>query len=256
MTSGAVSSIGGAQGVLQTTVTDRIGDVEVAVSGKPSLSQIPVGSALWYSINDDEDATFLRSSLSFGSASGTSSGGGSTASAHTHGLGVVPDYQPAGNGSDFLEIGYIRAAKDRTYTQVGFITGNSSTFAGITGAYVGVFYCDPTTGNLTLLNTASATTNLASSITTTNTEQRFSLGYTITASQNDIFAVGVLQVTSLFQTCASLMRTSLTDISPPATQFPRKNYCYAGAYTAVPSSITESSLNYSASTKLPFYVLR
>lgn len=225
-------------------------------NSKPSITQIPVGSALWGSINSNEDSTFPRASLNFGSASGTSSGGSSTAAPHTHGLGVTPDYKPAGNGADTIEIGYIRCTMDRTYTIAGFITGGSATWAGITHAFLGVYLVDPTTGNLTLLNPTSAAVDISSSITTANTEQRFSLGYTINAHQGDIFAVALLQVTSVVQTCASLMQTSLTDISPPVVQFPRKNYCYVASQTSMPSTITESSLNYGSSTKIPFMVLR
>lgn len=236
----------------QSTATSAL----AVATGKPSISQIPVGSALWAAINNDEDSTFPRSQLSFGAASGTSSGGSTTANPHTHGLGAVPDYKPAGNGNDFLEIGYIRTAKDRSYTTIGFITGNSATWAGINAAYVGVFSVNTTTGALTLLNTATATTDISGSITTTNTEQRFSMGYTINAHQNDVYAVGLLQVTSAIQTCASLMKTTLTDLNPPVVQYPRKNYCYYGSTTTIPSTIAESNLNYSASDKLPFYVLR
>ena len=51
--------------------------------------------------------------------------------------------------------------------------------------------------------------------------------------------------------------TKITRIEPPSTQYPRKNYCYTNSNSgALPTSIAESNLNYSASTKLPFYVLR
>lgn len=243
----------------QSTATAAQSSATAAMAvatGKPSLTQIPIGSTLWASLGIGEDATFLRTSLSFGSASSSSSGGSSTASAHTHPLGAIPQYQPAGNGSNTIEIGYIRASRDRTYTTAGFITGGSATFAGITGAYLGVFFVNPTTGALTLLNTTSAATNIASAITTTNTQQSFSLGYTISASQGDTFAVALLQVTSILQTCASLMDTTLTALGASSSAVvPQANYCYASPYTAMPSSIAAAALNYGASTKLPFYFL-
>lgn len=230
-------------------------NAQATADSKPSITQIPIGSDLWKSINSDEDSTFPRANLNFGSSDYTSSTDG-TSGTHSHDLDQTPDYQPAGNGSDFLEIAYIRASRTRTYDTMGFITGGSATWAGISGAYVGIYSVDSATGNLTLLNTVSASTDISSAITTANTEQRLSLGQTISATQGEIFAVGVLQVTSALQTCASLMKTTLTDIDPPSVQYPRKNYCYSGGYTAVPTSITESNLNYSASDKLPFYVLR
>lgn len=226
---------------------------QATADSKPGITQIPISSTLWGSINNDEDSTFPRSQLTFGAASSTASASGDS---HSHSLNSIPQYQPSGNGGDTLEIAYIRCTRDRTYTTAGFITGGSATFAGITGAYIGVFKVNTSTGALTLLNTTSAAIDVSTSITTQNTEQRFALGMTITAHQNDVYAVGVLQVTSIFQTCASVLKTTLTDIAPPVTQYPRKNYCYAGSYTSIPSTIAESSLNYGSSTKLPFYVLR
>ncbi|MBF6060502.1 hypothetical protein IU500_06890 [Nocardia terpenica] len=230
---------------------------QTAVASKPGISQVPIPSTLWGSFGNDEDATFPRSQLSFGAAGNTASASGGSTGAHSHALNIVPDYQPAGHGSNYLEIGYIRTTRDRTYSQVGFITGSSATWAGITAAYIGVYRVDPATGNLTLVNPDSAARNLAGEITTQNTEQRFDLATTLNAKQNDIWAVGVLQVTNLLQTCASIMQITLTDlIPPPGTGFPRKNYCYAGPYGSIPASIPEPDLKYDQSTKLPFYVLR
>lgn len=251
----ATAAAATAQSTANTAQTTATSAMAVA-TGKPSLTQVPVGSTLWTSLGTGEDATFPRANLSFGSASSSSSGGSSTAAPHTHPLSSVPQYQPAGNGSNTIEIGYIRASRDRTYTNAGFITGGSATFAGITGAYLGVYYVNPSTGALTLLNTSSATTNISGSITTTNTQQTFSMGYTINANQGDIFAVALLQVTSLVQTCASLMDTTLTTLAASSSGVvPQANYCYASSYTSMPSSISVGSLNYGASTKLPFYFL-
>lgn len=257
--SGWASTLEGNVTTAQSTATAAQSTATSAMAvanGKPSLTQIPIGSALWNSLGSGEDSTFPRASLSFGSASSSSSGGSSTAAPHTHPLGSIPQYQPAGNGSNTIEIGYIRASRDRTYTNAGFITGGSATFAGISGAYLGIFFVDPTTGNLTLLNTTSAATNIASSITTTNTQQSFAMGYTISAHQGDIFAVALLQVTSVLQTCASLMDTTLTTLGASSSSvIPQANYCYAAGYTAIPSTLAASALNYGASTKLPFYFL-
>lgn len=228
----------------------------VVANGKPSMEQIPLISSLWLSINDDEDTTFPRANLSNGAAPSTSSGG-SSGSSHSHNLGAIPDYQPAGNGNNFVELAFIKASRTRSYTSVGFITGNAQTFAGISAAYIGVYLVNPTTGALTLLNTSSATTDIKSSITNINTEQRFNLGVTINATQGQVFAVGLLQKTSYLQTCASVVMTKITNIEPPSTQYPRKNYCYTTSNSgALPTSIAESNLNYGSSNKLPFYVLR
>lgn len=251
----ATAAAATAQSTANTAQTTANSAMAVA-TGKPSLSQVPINSSLWSSLGSGEDSTFPRANLSFGSASSTSSGGDSSGGSHTHPMSSVPQYQPAGNGADTIEIGYIRASRDRTYTNVGFITGGSATFAGISGAYLGVYYVNPSTGALTLLNTGTATTDLSSSITTTNTQQTFAMGYTINANQGDTFAVALLQVTSLLQTCASLMDTTLTTLGASnSSVIPQANYCYVASQTSMPATIAASSLNYSASTKLPFYFL-
>lgn len=220
---------------------------------KPNFSQVPLGSALSKAISPNEDVTFARASLNGGAASSVASGSGP--GFHTHNLNVTPEYQPAGFGSNFLEIGYIRAERDRTYTQVALITGSAITWAGISALYLGVWSVNPTTGALTLLNVGTAGTDRKSSLSATSSQYVFPLGMTIHAAQNDVLAVGALQVTSIFQSCSSLLCSTLTDISGTTVQYPRKQYCYAGPYTSLPSTIAESSLNYTASNKLPFYAL-
>lgn len=233
-----------------------VDQVESPLDSKPGLSQIPIGSPLWQSIISNEDSTFPRSQLSFGAASSTSSGG-SGENSHSHSLRSIPDYKPAGNGNANVEIGYIITPRDRTYTEVGFITGNAVTALGIQAFHIGVFSVDRATGNLTLLNPLSAAMNFREQMGSTNTEYRFNIGTVLTAKQGDIFAVGLLQVTNAFQTCNSLMCTTLTDITPPAVVYPRKNYCWYGpSSSGIPATIAESRLDYGHSDKLPFYVLR
>ncbi|MFI8976927.1 hypothetical protein ACIGO9_28875 [Nocardia asteroides] len=229
--------------------------VEDPLATKPSLSQVPVGSPLWQSIIASEDSTFPRSQLTYGAASTTSSGG-SGENSHSHRLGATPQYKPAGNGGCTIEIGYITAPRDRTYSEVGFITGDAVTFLGIQAFYLGVFRVDLTNGALTLLNPISAAMNFQNAMGATNTEYRFNLGTTITAKQGDVFGVGTLQVTNGFQTCSSLMATTLTDMNPPVAMFPRKNYAWYGSTTSIPATIEESRLDYRNSDKLPFYVMR
>ncbi|MFE7797051.1 hypothetical protein [Nocardia sp. NPDC057440] len=230
-------------------------EVKDPLNAKPDVQEIPINSAMWNTMDQREQPTFPRTQLISGTASGTASGGAGDGS-HTHSLNRIPDYQPSGNGNDYLEIGFIRIQKNCTFTHAGFITGDSATFAGVNGCYLGVYRMQ-SNGDLTLLNTSSATSNLQSSITTQNTEHIFNLGITRNALQDEIYAVGILQDTGLFQTAASLMCTRVTDLSRPTSGlYPRKAYAYAGIYSAMPSSISEASLNYSGSTKLPFFYLR
>ncbi|MBF6133521.1 hypothetical protein IU501_10970 [Nocardia otitidiscaviarum] len=246
---------GGILGAFEHTQDTLHDEYNQPISEKPGVQEIPMNSVLWQTMDPREHSTFPRAQLMGGAAAGTASGG-SGDNSHSHSLNRVPDYQPSGNGSDYLEIGFIRIPKDCTLYQAGFITGDSQTFLDVAGAYLGVFRMDPVTGDLTLLNTDSATLNIKSSITNTNTEHRFTLGLDIEALQDEIYAVGVLQDTTLIQTAASIMCTRMTDLYRSETAYPRKNYAYAGTYASIPATIAESSLRYDSSTKLPFFYLR
>ncbi|MGW4240897.1 hypothetical protein [Nocardia sp. NPDC004722] len=249
MTGGVKKSYADARSAMKQNVDDPLSD-------KPSLSQVPMGSPLWASMGKGEDTTFPRSLLTFGAASATSSGGGGNGS-HSHSLRSVPDYQPAGHGSSFLEMGFIQAQRDRTYTEVGFITGDSITAFGITAFYIGVFRVDPANGNVSLLNPISAKVDMRGSFGATNTEYRFNLGTSITAKQGDVFGVGLIQVTVTGQTCSSFLCITQNNIQPAAGQpWPRAGYCWSGGYREMPTFIEEKYLSYKDSNKVPFYVLR
>lgn len=252
MSGGVVGAFEG----LQDTAHD---EYNTPISLKPDVEEVPIDSTMWHTMTPKEQASFPRANLVKLVNSATASGGSGT-TAHTHSISQfasIPDYQPSGNGSDYLELAFIRITKDVSFTHAGFITGDNATFLDVTGAYVGVFRMNSSTGNLTLLNTSTAGTNIKSFITNKNTEHIFSLGGTFSAAQNEVIAVGVLQDTTSIQTAASLMCTRITDLSRDSGGiYPRKAYAYAGTYSSIPSSITESALNYSASTKLPFFYLR
>lgn len=225
------------------------------INSKASLTAVPINSPLWHSMTRNEESTFPRSTLNFGAASATS-GGGSGESAHSHNLSRVPDYQPSGNNTDYLEIGFIRISVDSSTSKVGFITGDSNTFAGITGAYLG-FFRQESNGSLTRLN-GNHTSNFKSSITQQNTEFVFDLDVTVDMLQGEVYAIGIIQDTSIIQTAASLMRTTQTDLNRAASgQYPRKGYAYAGPYNTglIPGTIAETSLGFDASTKIPFYFI-
>lgn len=126
------------------------------------------------------------------------------------------------------------------------------TALGVNGFYAAIYSVNLTTGNLTLLANSG---NLSSSVGATNTEWKFALGTTITAHQGDILAGCILQVTSITQTCNSLLCQTISTLTPPAGQYPQRQYAYAGAYSTPPSSITQATLNYTASNKVPFIAL-
>jgi hypothetical protein len=224
----------------------------------PNVQQVPVQS-LAVSIDPNEQTTISRSSLMYGAASSTSSAGSSTASAHSHPLSQIPQYVPSGGGNDMLELGYIRILQNKILTQVGFGTGGSNTFAGIAAARLGIYKMDPITGDLTLMTPALATTDIKASVTTQNKEFRFGLGLKMNSLQGDVFAVGMCQQTGFGQNCASLLCQTVTSVTNPSSQFPRRLYGYVDLTSAsgvLPSTISEASINYGASNKIPFYVLQ
>lgn len=237
-------------------LTGWFNDEHDALLAKPDVTEIPINSPLWRTMSPDEESTFPRSTLNFGAASGTSSGG-SGDNSHSHSLSQVPDYQPSGNGNNYAEIGFIRIEKDGWINATGLITGNSATFAGIGAAYVGLYKQDPVTGALTLMNTTVSGTDRKSSMTSANTESAFSTGATpFEVAQDEIWAVAVLQITSIIQTPGSLMRTTQTNLNRATTSYPRKQYAYAGTYSSLPATIAESALHYDQSNKVPFFYLR
>lgn len=238
-------------------LADSLNSTNNTAESKPDIEDLAVFNPLSNGINLDEDTTFDRSQLSFGSASGTS-GGGSGDSTHSHSLGRIPDYQPAGGGADMMEIAFIRARKTRTYTQVGFATGDAATMFDIEGAFLGVYSMNPTTGLLTLLTPALATSNIKGSVTTANKEFRFPMGVTINAQQGQIFAVALCQKTGILQNCASLLCSTATQITNPNGEFPAKPYGYrdlSGVGGVLPATLEHADINFGSSTKLPFFVL-
>lgn len=251
---------GGVMGAFEHVQDTTHEEITIPLDGKPDVQEVPIDSTLWHTMNQKEQATFPRADLvrAVRNRSESTSGDGF----HSHPIQqyvAIPDYQPSGNNTDYLELGFIRISKDCQFSHAGFITGDSATFLDVLGAYLGVFKMNPTTGDLTLLNTATRTQNLKSFITTTNTEHIFNLGGVFTALQNEVFAVGVIQDTSVVQTAASLMCNRITDLNrDTSTARPRKAYAYAGPYETglIPLTIPESSLGWNASNKLPFFYLR
>lgn len=238
-------------------LADSLNQTNTTAESKPDVEDLAVFNPLSNGINLDEDTTFDRSQLSFGAASGTSSGGSGDTS-HSHTLGRIPDYQPAGGGSDMMEIAFIRARKTMTYTQVGFATGDSATMFDIQGAFLGVYSMNKTTGLLTLLTPALASADIKGSVTTANKEFRFPMGVTINAQQGDIFAVALCQKTGPLQNCASLLCSTATQITNPNGEYPSKPYGYrdlSGVGGVLPATLNHSDINFGASTKLPFFVL-
>ncbi|RBO82058.1 hypothetical protein [Nocardia puris] len=248
---------GGVLGAFEHTQEKLHDEYNVPISERPTFTQTPINTAMWTTMDPREHATVPRSQLIHGTASQT--GSSSSSSTHVHNLNRIPDYQPAGNNADWAEIGFIRIQRDADLRYVGFMTGDSATFLGINAAYLGVYSVNQDTGLLTLLTPTLAAMDIQDLVTDQNTETRFDLGITIEASQDEVYAVALLQDTTAIQTAASLMCVRITDLNRyDSGKYPRRPYCYAGPspLSALPSTISAANQHWDSSTKLPFFYLR
>lgn len=249
---------GGVMGAFEHTQTTLHDEYNTPLTERPTFTQVPVNTALWTAMDPKEHPTVARSQLINGTASGTASGGAGDNS-HSHNLSRIPDYQPSGNNTDWGEVGFIRIQRNASLRYVGFMTGDSATMLDINGAYLGVYSVNTSTGLMTRVTPALAATNIKSLVTDPNTETRFDMGVTITAAQDDVFAVVLLQDTSFIQTAASLMCVRITDLNRyDSAAYPRRPYCYVGPspMSSLPATISASNQHWDSSTKLPFFYLR
>lgn len=230
-------------------------NVQTAVASEDG-NVIASGSSLWQTFARNADATFPRILLTPEYVATASAGSQSCAATahshggHTHSLTTSPpDYQPSGNGANRVELGYIEVSKDRSYTQISFGTGDSVTALGLTAMYLGAYMQDDN-GNLTLM---AATSNIASSVANTNTEYTYSIS-SVDALKGEIWAIGILQVTSITQTCKSILGKTIWSMSAPSGFKPDALYGYASGGSSLPSSISYGSITYDPSF-VPYYAL-
>ncbi|WHU45105.1 alanine-zipper protein [Gordonia sp. L191] len=247
-----------------------------SIAAKPSLNIIPDGSPLWATFTNDADTTFPRIMLLYlpnsttgsttVSISGTTGSAtvSSTPSTHSHAfsasnphthpvsLGRTPDYQPAGNGSDYTELSYIETSKDRTYTGVTFATGNAWTLLGITALYIGIYSVNTSTGAHTLVSQTGDIHNTADSNGTTlaaNGQYMFPLNTPIAATKGSIYAIGILQVTSILQSTNSLCALlNLYPLAVPSGFYPQSLHAVSNSgSTTLPTSFTTSTITWEKS---------
>ncbi|QIS01003.1 hypothetical protein F5X71_00455 [Nocardia brasiliensis] len=213
---------------------------------------IPSGTGLWQTFTRNADATFPRIMLEPQLDSSTGFDGSSGGS-HSHSMSAnrPPDYRPAGNGANLIELGFIECTKDRRYERVTFGTGNSVTLLGITAMYVCAYLMSPSTGELALM---AATGNITTSVGDTNTEYTFDLPAPIDALKAEVWAVGVLQVTSVTQTCKSILAKRVWAMNAPSGFRPAALYATAGPYVSPPATIAYSSLTF-GTARVPYYAL-
>ncbi|WP_378735547.1 hypothetical protein [Nocardia brasiliensis] len=212
---------------------------------------LPSGTGLWNSFVRNSDATFPRILLTPTATSTGSGGSGDSSHSHSISFDDPPDYQPAGHGSNYTELGFVECSKDRKYSRVTFGTGNSATAFGIQAMYAMAYLMNPNTGDLTLM---AATGDIKASIASTNREYTITLPGSFDALKSEIWAVGLLQVTAVGQTCKSVLARSVWPMVPPPGVRPSALYAYAPSSTVPLATIAYSSLTFDAGL-IPYYAL-
>ncbi|WP_028477910.1 hypothetical protein [Nocardia sp. CNY236] len=253
-------SFGEFQNLDETSIYDKSKAPIVGVSGSATRAQqdlaatdgnvIPSGGGLWHTFTRGADATFPRVMLQ--PIATRTGGGGSGDSSHSHSISrnSPPDYQPAGHGADLVELGFIECTKDRIYSQISFGTGNSVTHFGIDAMYAGAYLMDSSTGDLQLM---AATGDITADVADTNREYTFTIA-PIDALKSEIWAVGLLQVTHLGQTCKSLLANPIWSMSAPPGFKPAALYAYAPQTSTLPAAISYDALTFNGSF-CPYYAL-
>jgi hypothetical protein len=257
-----------------TTGGARVSFTNVQSSiNNPVGNVLPTGTPLWATFTREADSTFPRIMLARKASGVTISASTASAGSHTHSVSgsttssagshnhtvttsasmqyAVPDYQPAGHSANLTELGFIECSKDRTYNNFSFITGDSWTLLGIGAFYLAVYKMDLSSGNLSLV---AQTSDIKSSVSSTNTEYTFGLNNSIAAKKADIFGAATLQVTSPGQTCNSICQLTFWPLTAPAGFKPSALYAYAGGSSTPMSSINYSSLTFNSGF-VPYYAL-
>lgn len=215
---------------------------QATASGKPNFSDIPTNIPLWQNINALDDPTFPLSQL----VNWTTVSGGSNAPA----VGEErrsPDYLPA---TRVLELGFIRATRDRTYGTVGMITGRGGWGFDPQSFTVAMLKMDPSNGNLSKIWDSG---DVKAQIASAGTQFRIDLP-TITVKQGDVFAVGVLQISPSFGTANRPLACVHQSIpAQPPGVYPRNIYGYVKDCDTIPDFITASSIK--TGDWIPWFVL-
>ncbi|WP_327139340.1 hypothetical protein [Nocardia sp. NBC_01327] len=221
-------------------VNQGTGPVQNQVNNRPTYTESPLNIPLWVNINSDDDPTFPLSQLVNWTDVTSSSSSVEDA---------APIYTPA---TDVLELGFIRATRDRTYSTVGLITGTGAWGNAPNMFWVYVYRMDPSTGNLTRLWTSG---DVEAAITFQGTQFRLSMP-TLQVHQGDVFAVGIQQnAPSIGTACRPLacLYQAVTD-QPPGV-YPRNIYQYYNATTSYPAPVNIAQSTLTDGNWIPWFVL-
>lgn len=206
--------------------------IEAELAGKANYSDIPTNVPLWQNINPSDDSVFPMSSLVFQTA--VSGGDGSSAK------GSETQRPSFATSSGDMYFGYIRALRDREYTQVGFMTAKG----GIVGSgpfemWLHLYKMDPTTGTLSLLWNSG---NIKPAVQAAGSGKmvRFAMPQ-IHAAQGDVFAVGIVQRANALNPSYFIYGLKMPYTDQPAGVYPRGLASRATVGTTFPSPATIAS---------------
>ncbi|NQE89984.1 hypothetical protein [Nocardia terpenica] len=222
-----------------------VSQLQGQVNSKPNYSDIPTNIPLWVNVNPGDDPTFPITQL----VEWTDVSGGTNGNPATGSETDDPSYAPA---TDVLELGFIRATRNRHYTTIGMVTGNAAWGLAPLLFYVYLYKMDPTTGDLTQLWNSG---DVTSQISTAGTQLRLTMP-TVTAAQGDIFAVGVQQHAPTIGTAVRpLACVRQSQPAQPAGVYPRNIYAYYNATSSYPAPTTIPASQLKVGTWIPWFVL-
>ena len=178
-------------------------------------------------------------------AAGTNSGGSSGGGSHSHGLGQIPDYQPVVRATTTSRSPSSKRPRPAATARSDSSPATHGLRRHPKRLPSGCIWSTrpqepgPATPVATTDIRARSPTRTPSSASTLRHHQRH---------PGQVFAMAVAE-----KRASADMRIGGDDqdhpIEPPSTRYPRKNYCYTNSNSgALPTSIAESNLNYSAST--------
>lgn len=218
--------------IVRRAVEADLTAIQAELAGKANYSDIPTNVPLWQNINPNDDPVFPMSSLVFQTA--VSGGNGSSAS------GSETKNPTFSTSSGDMYFGYIRALRDREYTQIGFMTAKG----GIVGSgpfemWLHLYKMDPTTGTLSLLWNSG---NIKSTVQAAGSGKmvRFAMPQ-IHAAQGDVFAAGIVQRANIINPSYSIYGLTMPYTDQPAGVYPRGLASRSSVGTTFPSPATIAS---------------
>lgn len=216
-----------AVGAVPGAVNDAVAPLTELIDSKANYSDIPTNVPLWHSINPNDDPVFPYNDLVYVTNATTSSGGNTTTSESKN-----PTFSTS---SGEMDLGYIRATRNRDYTQIGFMTAKGAIVgSGPFEAWLHLYKMDLTTGVLTLLWNSG---NIKPSIQSAGSGKmlRFAMP-TLHANQGEVFAAGLVQRANALNPSYAIYGIKQPFTDQPAGVYPRGLASRANVGTSFPSA--------------------